>query len=128
MADKKVKIGNLASTIIDGLEEYKNLITEEMKEACKDSSDLAKKEIKANASKRTGKYKKSWTSRKTKETATSVNYSVHSPRLYRIAHLLENGHAKRNGGRVLGRPHIKPAEEKAVNNLEKKITKAIKNV
>lgn len=128
MSTERVKIGELASTIMQGLEEYKNLVTDEMKDACKEAGDLAKKEIKANAPVKTGKYKKSWTSKKVEETANSVQYIVHSPKRYQIAHLLENGHAKRNGGRTKAIPHIKPAENKAVEQLEKDIKKAIKNV
>ena len=43
-----------------------------------------------------------------------------------IAHLIENGHAKRNGGRVMGQPHIKGAEEAAEKQLLDDIERALK--
>ena len=42
-----------------------------------------------------------------------------------LAHLLEHGHAKRGGGRVRAIPHIAPAEQTGIEELEKEIAKAL---
>lgn len=44
-----------------------------------------------------------------------------------MTHLLEYGHAKRNGGRVPAQPHIAAAEEKSVKKLEEEIKAAVEN-
>ena len=38
-----------------------------------------------------------------------------------LPHLLEYGHAKRGGGRVPGRAHIKPVEDKITKDFERKV-------
>lgn len=118
-------IDNLADEIMKGLTEYSDLTDESMKKAVRKTATSVKKEISANAPKRTGKYAKSWTSKKTKETSHSLEMTVHSKNRYQLAHLLEKGHAKRGGGRVSGRPHIAPAEENGVQMLEKLIEEAL---
>ena len=50
---------------------------------------------------------------------------MYSPKKYQLAHLLEKGHAKRGGGRTKAMPHIAPAEENAVKELENDIKKAL---
>ena len=84
-----------------------------------------KKDIQANAPKKTGAYSKSWKVSTTKETSESLELTVHSPKKYQLAHLLEKGHAKRGGGRTKAVPHIAPAEESAAKQLESDIKKAI---
>ena len=86
-----------------------------------------KKEIRANAPKDTGEYAKSWAVKKTKETSSSLTLTVHSKNRYQLAHLLEYGHAKRNGGRVEGKAHIAPAEEKGIRQLEEEIERSLRD-
>ena len=71
-----------------------------MKSAVKKARKTVKDEIKANAPKKTGQYASSWTAKTTLETAHSLHLTVHSPKKYQLAHLLEHGHAKRGGGRT----------------------------
>lgn len=126
MADK-VSIDKLASTIMEGLEEYKELQTENLKKAVKKAGNTVKKEIEDNAPVKSGTYKKSWAVKKTKETSNSLTVVVHSKNRYQLAHLLEKGHALRNGGRSKAIPHIKPAEEVGISQLEEDIERSLKN-
>ncbi len=125
MSSNRIQIGELANTVMKGLEEYAKLSTEEVKEAVKKAGNEVKKEISANAPKDTGKYSKSWTVKNTRETSNSLEVTVHSRNRYQLAHLLEFGHAKRGGGRVSGRPHIAPAEQKGIEELQKDIERAL---
>lgn len=122
---KKVRVDQLADAVMEELDKYKDLATDDMKKAVKDAGKTVRTEITNNAPRRTGKYAKSWRDKVTGENADSIQVTVHSPNRYQIAHLLENGHAKRNGGRVRAIPHIKPAEDKGEEQLERDITKAL---
>ena len=115
----------MADEIMKGLTEYADLAEEGMKKAVKKTAKSVKDEISANAPRDTGKYAKSWATKKTGENSHSLEMTVHSKNRYQLAHLLEKGHAKRGGGRVSGKPHIAPAEENGVQLLENLIEGAL---
>lgn len=121
----RVRIDGLAAEVMKSLTEYADLAAGEMKSAVKKAGASVRKDIRANAPKSTGAYAKSWSVKTTKETSSALEVTVHSRNRYQLAHLLEFGHAKRGGGRVAGKAHIAPAEEKAENELEKAIKKAL---
>ncbi len=123
--NERVSIDRMASAIMEGLQEYADLATDDLKQSVKKAGKTVKDEIAATAPKDTGKYAKSWAVKTQKETSNSLEVVVHSRNRYQIAHLLEHGHAKRGGGRVAARPHIAPAEEKAVETLEREVEKAL---
>ena len=88
-------------------------------ELIKKAAKEAKDDVKNGAPVRTGRYKKSWSVKIEEGSAGLYTVAtVHSRDRYQIAHLLEKGHAKRGGGRVPGRAHIKPAEEAAVEKVQ----------
>ena len=119
------KIDNLAKEIMDGLKEYADLATDDVKKAVRKAGNSVRRDISESAPKDIGKYSKSWTVKKTKETSNSLEVTVHSKNRYQLAHLLEHGHAKRGGGRVAAKPHIAKAEESAIEVFEKEIDKAL---
>ena len=122
---RRVSVDSMADAIMEGLTEYADLATEDMKKAVRKAGNTARKEIAANAPKDTGAYQKSWSVKTTKESANALEVTVHSKNRYQLAHLLEHGHAKRNGGRVSARPHIAPAEQTAAEQLEREIEKSL---
>ena len=125
MSVNKVSVSELADAVMEGLVEYAELATEDMKAAVKKAGQTVRKEIQAGAPVKTGAYRKSWAVKTTRETSSFMEVTVHSRNRYKLAHLLEFGHAKRGGGRVSGSPHIAPAEEKGIRQLEDEIKKAL---
>ena len=97
-----------------------------MKNAVKDTAKSVKKDIESSAPVLTGRYKKSWAVKNISENANSIDIVVHSRNRYQLTHLLEHGHAKRGGGRVAGKPHIAPAEEKGKQDLINTIKEKLK--
>jgi hypothetical protein len=125
MSRSRVTIDSLADAVMEGLTEYADLATEDMKVAVRKAGNTVRNEIKETAPKNTGAYAKSWSVKTERETSSSLHLIVHSRNRYQLAHLLEFGHAKRGGGRVAAQPHIAPAEEKGVGELEKSIERSL---
>ena len=123
----RTSVGNLAAEVMKQLNDYAELTTEGMKKAVNDAGKTVRKEIQAGAPVKSGKYKKSWTVKKTDESSTKLEVTVHSRDRYQLAHLLEHGHAKRNGGRTRAITHIAPAEELGIEQLERDIERCIKD-
>lgn len=122
---KKISINQLSAAVMEAVREYADTATEEVKQAVTETGDTVRDEIRQNAPKDTGRYARSWTVKKTKETSQSLTVTVHSKDHYQLAHLLEFGHAKRGGGRVAAQPHIAQAEEHGIEQLEEKLRKAL---
>ena len=121
-----VKVDELSDAIIKELSEYSDDVTKGIKDAVKEVAESCKKEIVDNSPVRTGKYRKGWRVKKNYESASDIRYTVHNAKEYRRTHLLENGHVKRDGGRVEGHPHIGPAEEHAEEKLMGKAKVVVK--
>ena len=124
---RKVKIDGLADAVMKELDEYSKVIDEDMRKAVSKAGQTVRKEISANAPKRHGDYAKSWSTKKTRQTSRSLEVTVYSRNRYQLAHLLEHGHAKRNGGRTRAQVHIAPAEQNGIRQLEEDIKRSIRN-
>lgn len=125
MSSDRVSIDQMASAIMEGLQDYADLATDDLKTAVKKAGTTVRKQIQATAPSDTGKYAKSWSVKSTKETSNSLEVTVYSKNRYQLAHLLEYGHAKRGGGRTKAQPHIAPAEEAAISQLERDIKRSL---
>jgi hypothetical protein len=115
------KINDISKSISSELVRYSNLVKEEFEIAKEETAKNLVEDLKKTSPENTGSYKKGWT---VKRVGNSL--IVHNKTNYQLTHLLEKGHAKRNGGRVSARPHIGPAEQKHNQEFLKKIEKAIK--
>ena len=122
-----VKIDQLAAEIAKGLADYSQDVVEKVNVSSEKVGKAAVKKLKQTSPKKTGKYAKSWTMSTEKAIGQPDLRIIHvkAPH-YRLAHLLEYGHAKVGGGRVEGRPHIGPAEEEVIREFTREVEEAIK--
>lgn len=104
---------DIASQIADALAEYSEEVNQKLEHAKSLVADETVAYLKDNSPVgRRGKYAKGW--RKKKD---GTSYVVHNATDYRLTHLLEKGHAKRNGGRTKAEPHISDAERLAIERM-----------
>lgn len=114
-----IKITELSSEIMKCLNEYTDEVIDTLEKTKENLADDAVKELRATSPKDEGKYAKGWKKRK-----VGKKYIVHNS-VYQITHLLEKGHAKRNGGRVAAILHIAPVEKKTQSKAAKEFKKVL---
>lgn len=122
---KKTSVDKLSAAIHDILSEYGDDVQANLSDAVKQVTKKGAQAVKAAArSTFGGTYAAGWTSRAEtgRFSAQGVIYNKDVPGL---PHLLENGHANRNGERTPGREHIKPVEETIVKEFEAEVKKGL---
>ena len=116
---------DLERAVKDILQDYSVDVSKAAEEAVQEVSKEATKKLRQTSPKRSGKYGKGWAS-KVEKTATTAEATVYGKTgTYQLAHLLEHGHARRGGGRVNGNTHIKPVEDWAISEVEKRIREKV---
>lgn len=124
---ESIPVDQLAAAITHALQEY----TDDVSDAVSDEIDKIAKECMAEIKARSPaspkpKYAKGW--KMIKENGDGyVKRIIWNKKYPWLVHLLEKGHAKRNGGRVIGRLHVLPAEMKYVAKLERRIPQIVRN-
>ncbi|KAB7675343.1 HK97 gp10 family phage protein [Bacillus sp. B1-WWTP-T-0.5-Post-4] len=112
-------MNDFASEIARELQRYANVVEEELLTAQEEVSDVAIEKLKQKSPKKTGAYRKGW--RKKKEGNGVVIHNTQG----QLTHLLEKGHAKVGGGRVPAQVHIRPVEEYVIDELPRRIERAV---
>ena len=122
----KVKIENLNKIITEELTLYTSEVKEKTDKTAKDSMKKLVKKTKDTAPVGTRKkHYKSYITSKKLDTGRYMWY-VKAPE-YRLSHLLENGHALRNGGRTRGTHFISKANDQIQKEFEENIRKDIES-
>lgn len=116
-----IKVSDLAQAVAQELADYSQDLTDGVKKEVKQVAKDVVTELKQTSPRNSGDYAKGWKSRVEYESPEDIRVRVYNSKKPQLTHLLENGHAKQNGGRVNGIPHIGPAEQRAEDSLEGKV-------
>lgn len=127
---KTVGIDELGEAIARELTIYGKNVIDGIKKEAKSSMARLVKETKATApvGSRQKHYRDSIKSKKTSETDREVTYVWYvAGSDYRLSHLLERGHALRDGGRTEGTHFIEKASDPILEEYLKAVEEVIKN-
>ncbi len=125
-----VNIDALSEEINRELTIYSREVTERLKDEAQSHMKELVKQTKATApvGHRDKHYRDHITSKKTSENDRGATYTWYVEGSdYRLSHLLENGHATRDGGRVEGTHFIAKASEPIIADYIAKVEEAIRN-
>ncbi|WP_315523387.1 hypothetical protein [Pseudoramibacter alactolyticus] len=130
MSGSIIKSAEFKTAINDMLKEYGDKCEDAMAEVTPGVANATRNKVKAGAQSvvgphATGKYAAGWQAKIDKKNG-GAGFKVYNARVPGLPHLIENGHALRNGGRTRPRKHIEPvnewAQEEFVNRLRRKLS------
>ena len=115
-----IQASELASTITDWLTQYNEEATKVAKEVVDEMTEQVMEETKSHISWNDKVYSKNFAIKKSFEDKRNKRNTWYvKPPYYRLTHLLEFGHATRNGGRTKAYPHVRYGQEILNEQFEK---------
>lgn len=123
---KKIGVNDLSRAVAELFTDYSEFVSDEMKEVIRQAGKDAAKDLQKKSPRKKGNYAKSWRSKTRNESANTIHVTVYAgDHEYSLTHLLENGHAKRGGGRVPARKHISPVNEEVARKVLQEMERQI---
>jgi hypothetical protein len=121
---ESINVDKLAAQIARELKMFSGEVVDKVNVSSERVGKEAVKMLKKTSPKDSGEYAKGWKMTTFKAKAQPDKRIIHNKN-GQLTHLLENGHAKVNGGRVEGIPHIRPAEEMVIKQFVAEVEEAI---
>lgn len=119
---RKCTLEELPNVVDDILQEYGGEVGAHCNEFTKQMGKKGSQLLKENSKQVIGgsKYYKSWTYKVQKDNKAGDTAIIYS-RMPQLPHLLEYSHRVGKNGQYIGRPHIKPAEDKLIEEYQRGI-------
>ena len=123
---KKTPVEKFASTIQKILAEYGESVEENLSEATQKMAKKGAQAVRQNAAAAfgSGRYARGWKSQ-VDVGRLFTRAVIYNRSLPGLPHLLEHGHAKRNGGRTAATVHIEPVADLIENEFIREVKRTI---
>ena len=116
------ELANLSTVIGQGLGLTNGSLVNEIDQSAKKTIRKGARLLRNNSPERTGDYRKGWTTRKVGNRWVLFNRTD-----YQLTHLLENGHAGKDGNPPINAiPHIRPVEEIVIDEYISEIERILR--
>ncbi len=123
----KIAVSAIQAEIVAAVRDYTEEVTAAIEKEILRTANQTVKDVKAASPVGvTGKYKKGWARRKIK-SANSLGYTIYNRYKGPLVHILELGYTPHGAtNRVPGRPHLRPAAEKNIDEMVKNIERIVR--
>ena len=122
----KISADKLGITIQGELAAYSDEVAEGIRKEVKAVAKETVATLKTTSPRDTGEYARGWSYRVEFENREDIRVRIYNRTKPQLTRLLEYGHDKVKGGRVAGKPHIRPAEQEAEKKLEGAVKVVVK--
>lgn len=114
---QKVTADNLSEVLAGVIEDYVDGVSEGLNKSIHRVALDGVKALKSNSNEKvklTGKYAKGWRTKSRTDKVTGQSETLYNAAKPGLTHLLEYGHANRDGSRTPGIEHIRPIEQEVI--------------
>lgn len=101
--------------------DFERELEEQMREDIDAAAKVCEEQLHDTSPKKTGKYAAGWTTSDDSEGRYGYALVVHNKSKPGLAHLLDKGHALRNGGFKAGDGHVVAAADAGIAELERRL-------
>lgn len=120
----KTTIDGLSDAIMDAMMEYREVSEEAFRKVAEQVAKEGTAKLKTlsprGSGSRKGHYADGWTFMAIPSRRGQFKFSIYNRKKPGLTHLLENGHALRQGGRARAFKHIKKVEQWCIDEFEKR--------
>lgn len=121
-----VRLESIETQLARILNDYTEEVQEVTEQTAEEIGQEGVKKLKATSPRgKRGQYRRNWRLKRETSGKGSAFIMYQTGKTYRLTHLLEKGHALRQGGRTRAIPHIGPVEEWAVKEYKNRLSRRL---
>ena len=120
-----IDVESIESQLARILNDYTEEVQEATEKLAEEVGQEGVKKLRATSPRKRGRYRRNWRLKRETTGKGSAFIMHNTGKTASLTHLLEKGHALKQGGRAKAIPHIGPVEEWAIREYENGLTRRL---